>query len=140
MSDPTAVAVAPLILDVAQYAVVLIPVAVAWLAREQSRYTGIVFKQSALDEFDRVAKAKAGAAILASKDNLAGLAIPAGSPFVAGLADELIAEAPRVVAALGLSPEQVAARIAGHLGAGQAAPSEQSADTVGFSKPATVGR
>jgi len=140
MSDPATVAVAPLILDIAQYAVLLIPVAVAWLAREQAKYTGIVFKQSVLDEFDRVAKAKAGAAILASKDNLAGLAIPAGSPFVAGLASELIAEAPSVVAALGLSPTEVAARIAGHLGDGQAAPSERAPDTVGFTKPATVGR
>lgn len=116
----TAVAAAPLVADLAPYALALLPVVIGWGVAVFHRYAGVQISQGDVDKLDTLAKAEAGALIAASETNLAGAAIPVGSPLIAAAAARIVAAAPGLLDSAGLSPESVATMIAGHLGAMQA--------------------
>ena len=121
MTDSTtAIAAAPLVADLAPYALALLPVVIAWGVAEFRKFTGIQVSAGAVDKLDALAHAEAGALIAASPTNLAGVAIPVGSAIFAAAANRIIAAAPSILADTGLTPDAVAAMVAGHLGAMQA--------------------
>jgi hypothetical protein len=121
MSDPSAVvAASSLVVDVAPYAIALIPVLVGWGVAEIRKHAGINLSAAAVAKLDTFAEAEAGAAIAASATNLAGVAIPVGSEIVAAAAARILAAAPKLLVDAGISPSQVATMVAGHIGALQA--------------------
>lgn len=125
MSDPTAtISASSLVADVAPYilsvAGVVIPVLAAMAVAEFKKLTGIQISQAAVAKLDTLAKAGAGAAIAASETNLAGVAIPVGSATVRNAMTRIVADAPKVLVDAGLSPDNVATLIAGHIGSMQA--------------------
>jgi hypothetical protein len=121
MTDTTtAIAAAPLVADLAPYALALLPVVIGWGVAEFRRFTGIQVSAAAVDKLDALAKAEAGALIAASPTNLAGVAIPVGSATIAIAANRVLAAAPSILADTGLTPAAVASMVAGHLGAMQA--------------------
>jgi hypothetical protein len=131
MSDPTAsVAVSSLIVDVAPYALALIPVVIGWGVSVLRTHTKIQFSQAAVDKIDTLAKAEAGAAIAASETNLAGVSIHVGSAIVADAANRIIDGAPAILADAGLSADNVATMVAGHIGAIQASSAAPAAAPV----------
>jgi hypothetical protein len=120
MSDPTAtVAASSLIVDVAPYALALVPFVIGWGVAEFRKLTGAQVSQAAVDKLSTLAKAEAGAMMTASETNLAGVAIPLGSKVFADAANRIIASAPGVLASAGLTPDAVATMVSGHLGAMQ---------------------
>jgi hypothetical protein len=121
MTDSTtAIAAAPLVSDLAPYALALLPLVIAWGVAEFRKFTGIEVSAGAVDKLDALAKAEAGALIAASPTNLAGVAIPVGSAMVAGAANHILSAAPTILKDTGLTPDTVAAMVAGHIGAMQA--------------------
>jgi hypothetical protein len=125
MSDPSAtVAAAPIVAVVAPYlvqlAIVLIPIAVAWLANEFRRGAGVQVRQAALDKIDAWAESEAGALVAAAADNLATDKIPVGSPIVADIATRMMLALPDELKAAGLTPDVVATMVAGKIGKLQA--------------------
>lgn len=125
MSDPSAsIAVSSLVADVAPYVIsiagVIIPLIVTMAYNKLHQLTGIEVSKAQLAKLDTFAKAEAGALIAASKTNLAGVAIPVGSPMIAWAADRVIDALPKILADVGLAPRDVATMIAGHIGTMQA--------------------
>lgn len=124
MSDPSTISAAPIVTVVAPYlvqlAMVLIPIAVAWLANEFRRRTGVQVQQAALDKIDATAEAEAGALIAAAANNLATDQIKVGSPIVASIALRMAAALPKELAAAGLTSDAVATMVAGKIGKLQA--------------------
>ena len=117
MSDPSnAVAVAPLIADLAPYIVALIPVALGWVASELRAHRIINVAQDDLDKLDKLAEAEAGAAIAADARCLAGRSISVGSPIVAAAVTRIVTAAPDLLKKTGFGPDQVATMIAGKIG------------------------
>lgn len=119
-ASATSVPVAPLLGVVAPYAVALLPFVIGWGVAEFRKFTGVQFSQGAVDKLDTLAKAEAGALIAASPTNLAGVAVPVGSSMIAAAANRILSAAPTILDDTGLTPDAVAAMVAGHLGAMQA--------------------
>ncbi len=118
MSDT--IAVSSVIADLAPYALAMIPVVIGWGVQVYTKATNSRVSTDAVNKLDTLAKAEAGALIAASETNLAGQSITVGSGIVADAAVNLVASAPKLLAEAGLSPDQVATMIAGHVGFGQA--------------------
>ena len=124
MTDATFVAAASLVADIAPYALAIVgaltPIAVGWLAAEVRKLTGLQMQQSAIDKLDSMIEAEAGALVAAASDNFATASIPVGSPIVADIAKRVLANAPAVLAADGLTTDVVATKVAGAIGRLQA--------------------
>jgi hypothetical protein len=125
MSDPSAaIAAAPIVAVatpyVVQIAIVLIPVAVGWLANELRRHAGVKVQQAALDKIDAWAEAEAGALVAAAADNFATREINVGSPIVAVIASRMAKSLPDDLKAAGLSAADVATIVTGKIGKLQA--------------------
>ena len=117
MSDT--IAVSSVIADLAPYALAMIPVVIGWGVQIYSKATHSQISANAVTKLDILAKAEAGAAIAASETNLAGVSVTVGSGIVADAVTSLVAKAPSILNQAGLSPDQVATIIQGHIGFAQ---------------------
>ena len=73
-------------------------------------------QQAAADKLDAIIEDKVGGAVATAADNLATKSIPLGSSLVASIAQEVIAEAPGVLATAGVTPASVAGMVHGEIG------------------------
>lgn len=121
MSDPaTAVSAAPVVAVLQPYidavVVSLVGVAVSYAVALLHKLTGVQISQANAAALDAEVERQAGYAIAKAEGNLAGLAIDAHSPQVKAAADYLVANLPRIIGALGKSPDDVAHMIASAIG------------------------
>ncbi len=128
MTDASAsVSAAPLVADLEPYvsaavaAVVggLIALALALLRK----LTGIVIQQAFVEQIERAAATEAGKAVAAAADNLANTQINVGSKLVADAANRIMTSATlkSAIDETGMTPDRLAAIVAGEIGKLQAA-------------------
>ena len=120
----TAVSAAPLVADLQPYinalASVVVPVLVGIGIAYFRKITGLQIQQAAADKLDAIIEDKVGGAVATAADNLATKSIPLGSSLVASIAQEVVAEAPGVLATAGVTPASVAGMVHGQIGLWQA--------------------
>lgn len=120
----TAVSATLFVAVVAPFVATLGAAAIRWALKdavaEVKKLTGIQIQQAAVDKIDSMAESGAGAAIAAAEGNLASVAIPVGSPIVKKIVEDILKDAPAELAAAGLSPDDVVAKVHGEIGKLQA--------------------
>lgn len=120
MNNSSAIALVPLLVDIAPYAIAAIPLFVGWVAYELRAHRIVDIKQADLDQIDKLAETAAGLAFGKSETSLAGESIHVGSPIVAEVVNKVIADAPGALAKAGVTPDRFAAMVVGKIGNAQA--------------------
>ena len=92
----------------------------AFVAGLIKRYVGIAVDQAMIDKVDAYVANLAAQEIAKAADNLATAQIDVRSPIVKTLVDSVVAEMPKEMTALGLTPEKIAAKVAAEFGRLQA--------------------
>ena len=108
--------VAPIVLAVL---LVLVRAGMNIALTELKKLTNIQVQQSFVDQFEAMVDSKIGAAVAGVEGNLATVAIPVGSPVVKSIVDEILAEAPSLMLAAGITPDSVAKYVQGRIGSWQ---------------------
>jgi hypothetical protein len=99
----------------------VVTVAIGWGAVLFQRWTGIKIAQADQDALAKAISTQAGLAMAASATNLAGESITASSPAVVKVAGYITNNLQPLLAATGVTPDNVAHLIAGKIGEMQAA-------------------
>ncbi len=125
MSDPNSVVTgAQAVSDAAPYVNAVVGAAISalggFVAVLVKRYVGITVDQAMLAKVEGLATQYAAAEVAKAADNLATRQIDVKSPMVKSIADQILADAPKELDALGLGPDEVKAKVAAAFGQLQA--------------------
>jgi len=120
----TTVTASGIIADLQPYIVTAIGVVIAaigaLISAQIRKYTGIAVDQATVDKVDKYIADKAAQAVAAAGDNLATHQINVGSPIVVDITGKIVSALPGELAAIGLTPEAVANKLAAAFGRLQA--------------------
>jgi len=95
---------------------ILVAGAVGWLAMAWQKYTGIRLDQQALDRIEKAAATQAGVMVAKAADNLSNTTVTVKNPMVADAVRSIQSSEPKAIETLGVTPEWIAAKVAGEIG------------------------